>query len=102
MQGWQTFGSGLWGIKNSSLFDPWSLAHVIGGGLQAECIPLGFCINLLLHIAFEVIENMFPEAWPSRVYEGDTVLNSIGDVIAFAVGWVIWSNYVSTARVYNR
>jgi hypothetical protein len=100
---WDEFGSGLWdGVWRDShaLFDLWAFGHVLVGFVQGYCLGfLGFCINVLLHVAFEIVENMYPkrfgipERWGAPEYKGDTVLNSIGDLIAFAVGFALWNMY---------
>ena len=74
------------------------------GGLQFLLIsPLlktkrKFAVNLLLHTLFEVFEN---SPWIIReiraasppfgddTYVGDSLLNSFGDLIAFAYGYVV-------------
>ena len=78
---------------SGALFDIWSLAHVLTGTIQGYFIGfLGLCINALLHVAFEVFEQFYPELFRvnNANYTGDTVLNSIGDVIAFTVGFMLW------------
>ena len=92
LQGWQTF-SGV-GV-NGALFDIWSLTHVLTGTIQGYFIGfLGLCMNALLHVAFEVFEQFYPELFrvnnANANYTGDTILNSIGDVIAFTVGFMLW------------
>ena len=90
--------------SSAALFDPYSFAHMVGAGLQFFLIPpLGtgtatraqlFVLNLLLHAAFEAFENA-----PCVVrlirryrcgdpeYEGDSVLNVVGDLLSFSFSY---------------
>ena len=92
--------------SSAALFDPYSFAHMVGAGLQFFLIPplwLGtgaatraqlFVLNLLVHAAFEAFENA-----PCVVrlirryrcgdpeYEGDSVLNVVGDLLSFSFSY---------------
>ena len=91
-----------WSADTSQhLFDPYSFTHVLHGfafaGLLALLLPrAGWRWRLLLAVlaeaAWEVIENTdfvinrYREATAALGYNGDTVVNSLGDVIACAAG----------------
>ncbi|HWS56192.1 MAG TPA: DUF2585 family protein [Pyrinomonadaceae bacterium] len=93
-----------WGADTSQhLFDPYSFTHVLHGvvlcGLLAWLAPrAGRAWRLWLAVtaeaAWEVIENTefvinrYREATAALGYAGDTVVNSLGDVIACAVGFL--------------
>lgn len=84
--------------------DPYSLTHVIhgyifyyvGGDHFKEMPGLGFGFSLGVETLWEVFENSdliinrYREtSGTSRQYEGDSVLNSVGDLLATSVGYWI-------------
>lgn len=86
------------------LFDPYALTHVLHGfffcGLLALAAPRlsagwRFFLAVAAEAAWEVIENSafvinrYREATAALGYEGDTVVNSLGDVVACAAGFVV-------------
>lgn len=91
-----------WGAETSQqLFDPYTFTHVLHGFLLWWA--LGWCLprldvrrRLVLAVAaealWEVFENTdfvirrYRAATAALGYEGDTVVNSLGDVLACAVG----------------
>ena len=91
-----------WGPETSQqLFDPYSFTHVLHGfafaGLLALLLPrAGWRWRLALAVAaealWEVFENTpfvierYREATAALGYNGDTVVNSLGDVIACGAG----------------
>lgn len=91
-----------WGAETSQqLFDPYSLTHVLHGfalyGLVALVLPrTGWRWRVALAVAaealWEVFENSefvinrYREMTAALGYNGDTVVNSLGDVIACAAG----------------
>jgi len=91
-----------WGAETSQqLFDPYSFTHVLHGfafaGLLALLLPrAGWRWRLALAVAaeaaWEVFENTefvinrYRETTAALGYNGDTVVNSLGDVIACAAG----------------
>ena len=123
MWGWQTiYGEEFYfwtpdlaGSRvNMSLFDPYSFAHCAGGALQFILLPfivtLGdfemFGLNLLLHFLFEILENtpcvirFCRVATIDKMYTGDSVLNSIGDLLSFSITYyvcyltdAVWETY---------
>jgi hypothetical protein len=97
--------SDAWGPDTSQqLFDPYSLTHVLHGfafcGLLAWGLPRlhwvwRLSLAVLAESAWEVIENTefvirrYREATAALGYNGDTVVNSLGDIAACALGFLI-------------
>jgi hypothetical protein len=98
-----------WGDTRSEhnsqhLFDPYSFTHVLHGvilcGLLAWLAPRlsvawRFCLAVALETTWEVIENTdavidrFRAVTASLGYHGDTVANSLGDILSCSVGFLI-------------
>lgn len=94
-----------WSAETSQqLFDPYSFTHVLHGlafcGLLALLLPrVGWRWRFALAVAaealWEVIENTnfviqrYREATAALGYTGDTVVNSLGDITACAVGFLV-------------
>jgi len=94
-----------WGADNSQhLFDPYSFTHVLHGfvfcGLLAWVLPrVGWewrlALALSIEALWEVVENSafvinrYREATLALGYRGDTVINSAGDILACALGFVL-------------
>ena len=94
-----------WGAETSQqLFDPYSFTHVLHGlafcGLLAWSLPrVGLRWRLVLAVSaealWEVVENTdfvinrYREATAALGYTGDTVINSLGDVLACTLGFLI-------------
>ena len=94
-----------WGRETSQqLFDPYTFTHVLHGfafaGLLALVLPragwrLRFWLAVALEAAWEVVENTeyvinrYREATAALGYNGDTVVNSLGDVLACALGFLL-------------
>jgi hypothetical protein len=94
-----------WSAETSQhLFDPYSLTHVLHGfafcGLLALAAPRlsagwRFCLAVLLESVWEIVENTnlvierYREATAALGYNGDTVINSMGDIAACAVGFLV-------------
>jgi hypothetical protein len=94
---------------SEALFDPYSFAHAFVGSLQFFLIPppgtlpwlYAFLINLYLHVAFEFVENtpfvirVCRATTVDKEYRGDTVVNSLGDILSFAAAYfatlVLWT-----------
>jgi len=96
-----------WSDHEHALFTSWSLTHTLIGALQFVFIPpawlqpkglswVWFLANLAIHAAFELLENT---PWGIRVarwvpprrfaqYNGDTVVNSVGDLFSFSLGYL--------------
>jgi hypothetical protein len=94
-----------WGAETSQqLFDPYTFTHVLHGlafaGLLALLLPrVERRTRLLLAVSaealWEVVENTefvirrYREATAALGYTGDTVVNSLGDVLACALGFLV-------------
>ena len=102
----------LWvGDVNSShnsqhLFDPYTFTHVLHGvalcGILAWCtprIPLRwrFWLTILIESAWEVVENSqrvierYRAATIALGYSGDSIVNSLADILSCGIGFVIAS-----------
>ena len=94
-----------WSAETSQqLFDPYTFTHVLHGlgfcGLLALLLPrVGWRWRFVLAVAaeslWEIIENTdfviqrYREATAALGYKGDTVVNSLGDITACAVGFLV-------------
>ncbi len=95
----------VWSSENSQqLLDPYSVTHVLHGfilcGLTAWALrrwPISWrlCLAIALESLWEMIENTkfvidrYRQATAAVGYEGDTVVNSMGDILACGVGFLI-------------
>jgi len=108
---WCSCGPGLvwtgnaWGSLTSQTFlDPYSLTHILHGlmfcgllTLLVRGLPTRWLFSLAITIeaAWELIENTntviqrYREATASLGYQGDTVMNSLGDIMCCAIGFMI-------------
>jgi hypothetical protein len=91
-----------WGSETSQqLFDPYSFTHMLHGfifaGLLALMLPRAnwrwrVALGVAAEALWEIIENTeyvinrYREATASLGYNGDTVVNSLGDIIACTAG----------------
>jgi hypothetical protein len=95
-----------WNSPHTSqhLFDPYTFTHVLHGVaffwiatliLSRVAIPWRFFIAIIAEAGWEVFENSnfiiekYRENTASLDYFGDSIANSIGDVLACAVGFAI-------------
>jgi hypothetical protein len=77
--------------------DAYSLLHfAVGVVVRHWSMPLWLFI--LLHILFELVENTkygmhfintYLTIWPGGKPAADSILNSVGDTIFSAIGWII-------------
>ncbi|HEY6119763.1 MAG TPA: DUF2585 family protein [Pyrinomonadaceae bacterium] len=98
------FWSGqAWSPETSQqLLDPYSFTHILHGmlfcGILAWVIPKlavrwRFFLAILIEALWEMLENTnaiierYREATAALGYQGDTVINSLGDVLACALGF---------------
>jgi len=95
----------VWSRHNSQhLFDPYSLTHVLHGlivyGLLAWICPRmplrwRLFLGVSLEALFEIVENgsfvihRYRTATASLGYEGDTIANSLGDILSFSAGFLL-------------
>ncbi len=94
-----------WGPDTSQhLFDPYSFTHVLHGvafcGLLALVAPRvsaawRLCLAVAAEAAWEILENTdavirrYREATAALGYDGDTIVNSLGDIAACAAGFLV-------------
>lgn len=95
----------IWSADNSQhLLDPYSFTHALHGfafcGLLALVVPRlsqmwRLCLAVTLEAAWEMIENSayviqrYREATAALGYEGDTIVNSLSDIVLCGLGFVI-------------
>jgi uncharacterized protein DUF2585 len=94
-----------WGSETSQLFlDPYSLTHVAHGMMFAGLLMLlvprvpphwRFVMAIALESLWEIIENTntiierYRVATASLGYQGDSIVNSLGDIFSCAIGFMI-------------
>ncbi|MBA3439171.1 MAG: DUF2585 family protein [Pyrinomonadaceae bacterium] len=94
-----------WSSDNSQhLFDPYSFTHILHGflfcGLLAWGVPRlppvwRLCLAVSAEALWEVVENSdfvirrYREATAALGYQGDTIVNSLGDILTCGLGFVI-------------
>ncbi|HEY9401541.1 MAG TPA: DUF2585 family protein [Pyrinomonadaceae bacterium] len=94
-----------WGADNSQhLFDPYSFTHVLHGfvfcGVLAWAGPRvrwqwRLALAVSIEALWEVVENSatvinrYREATLALGYQGDTIINSVGDIFACALGFLL-------------
>jgi hypothetical protein len=108
---WKCACSGLlwtsdaWGSQTSQLFlDPYSFTHILHGVMFAGLLALlirqmalrwRLVTAIAMECAWEMIENSnaviqhYRQATAALGYNGDTVLNSLGDIICCGIGFLI-------------
>jgi hypothetical protein len=97
--------SEAWSAETSQhLFDPYSFTHLLHGfafcGLLALAAPRlaarwRFSLAIIIESLWEIVENTdavinrYRETTAALGYTGDTVINSVGDIIACGVGFLV-------------
>jgi uncharacterized membrane protein YjdF len=97
--------SQAWSSQTSQLFlDPYSLTHILHGLMFCGLLVLlirrmssgwRFVTAIAIESAWEIIENTntviqrYREATASLGYQGDTVVNSMGDILCCAIGFML-------------
>jgi hypothetical protein len=100
---WFPWTSDAWGPHNSQhLLDPYSLTHVLHGFILCGILALAaprvrrewqFVLAIVVECAWEVFENSafvidrYRAATAAQGYQGDTIANSLGDVLSCAFGF---------------
>ena len=97
----------------TQLLDQYSLLHA-AVGVVAYFWKIPLWIGVVIHAVFEWAENtewgvrflntyiiqpgLF--AWPGGKYEPDAIINQIGDVATFGVGWILasWLDRIGIQR----
>lgn len=99
------WSSDVWSSDNSQhWFDPYSFSHVLHGFIffwllawLLPRLPLSWqlWLALVIEALWEIFENSafvinrYREATAALGYQGDTVINSLGDIIACGIGFAI-------------
>src|SRR5262249_2507259 len=116
-----TFGwweGNIWSSEQSQRFaDPYSLTHIVHGFMFYALLWLGarrlparyrFVLAVVLEAAWEVLGNSpliidrYRAATISLGYMGDSVLNSLSDILMMCLGFLLawrWKLWVSLATV---
>jgi hypothetical protein len=97
--------SDAWGsLTSQTLLDPYSFTHLLHGFMFAGLLLLitrklptswRLCVAIILEAIWEILENTnavidrYREATASLGYRGDTVMNSMGDIVCCGVGLMI-------------
>ncbi|HEY7654245.1 MAG TPA: DUF2585 family protein [Methylomirabilota bacterium] len=111
----------IWSSHNSQhLVDPYTFTHVLHGALYYAVLrlllgprwpPLRALLAVIIEVGWEIGENTngvigaYREATIALNYYGDSIVNSVGDVIAFALGYTgamrlpVWVSVVAFAAV---
>lgn len=107
--------------NSQHLADPYTLTHVLHGfgfymavwALLAEAVPQRrrFLVAMAAEAAWELFENTdfvierYRDATISLDYFGDSIINSLGDIVACAVGYLaamafpVWASAASFAAI---
>jgi hypothetical protein len=97
--------SNAWGSLTSQTFlDPYSFTHILHGLIFCGLLTLvirrvstqwRFCIAITVEAVWELVENTntvierYRAATASLGYQCDTVMNSLGDIMCCAIGFMI-------------
>lgn len=100
---WNLLSSDAWGSHNSQHFlDPYSLSHLLHGVLFCGVAALllsrlslqwRFVLSVGVECLWEIVENTafviarYRAATASLGYEGDSIVNSMGDILSCALGF---------------
>ena len=84
-------------MPNQTFLDPYSIAHA-GSGVVARSLKLSLIQTVLLHTAFEILENQYLKFHPTTKKffpdpSKDTLLNSVGDTVSIMAGWYLTDKY---------
>jgi hypothetical protein len=77
------------------LVDQWSLSHFAWGSIFRRLFKQDYHTSVIAHELFELLENdkRFIDYYNSlnvgltRAYEGDSILNTLGDLMCFHLGY---------------
>ena len=102
---WNLWAGDIWSAHNSQhLFDPYTFSHVLHGMLFFWLLAWVFprlslswrlCVATVIEAGWEILENSrfiidrYREATIALGYEGDSIVNSMGDVLSCAVGFFV-------------
>lgn len=97
-------GNGWGSLTSQTFLDPYSFTHLLHGlmfcgllTLLVRGLPTRWllCLAITIEAAWELIENTntviqrYREATASLGYQGDTVMNSLGDIMCCGIGFMI-------------
>ncbi len=77
--------------------DKYSLLH-LAVGIIFRFFNISFIHSIIIHTLFEIIENSnygihfidkYISIWPGGKKESDTLINSLGDLFYFSIGWYL-------------
>ena len=76
------------------LLDTWTAVHYLYGVHAYAVSHWGWVETFVAAVAWEIIENtrvgvVVWKALGDDTYAGDTLINSVGDITAVLVGWVV-------------
>ena len=86
--------------------DEFSYLH-LATGIIFRFFELGIFSSLVIHTAFEILENTmkgvrfintYLTMWPGGKTEPDSVMNSVFDTVFFAAGWVLADQIIKAYR----
>lgn len=102
---WNPWAGDIWSAHNSQhLFDPYSFTHILHGVLffwvlswlfKRWSFPWRLTLAILLEAIWEVAENApfiiqrYREATIGLGYEGDSIVNSVSDILCCAAGFIL-------------
>jgi hypothetical protein len=106
---WCKFGLGFWApawthCTSQHLFDPYALTHVLHGVIfywltrplaPKLAMQWRFVLALSLEVAWEILENSpwvierYRQDTAALDYNGDSVINALGDLLATGVGFAV-------------
>lgn len=110
---WNVWAGDIWSTHNSQhVFDPYSFTHILHG--MAFCViltwlwprlPLAWRLTLtiFLEALWEMFENSqfiirrYREATISLGYEGDSIINSLADIVCCGIGFAL-AHYLGWRR----
>jgi len=102
---WNLWAGDIWSAHNSQhVFDPYSFTHILHGVLffwiltwlfKRWPFPWRLTLAILLEAIWEVAENApfiiqrYREATIGLGYEGDSIVNSLSDILCCSVGFIL-------------
>jgi len=101
---WLWIGDAWSSHTSQHLFDPYSFTHILHGFAFCWLLSLALprvsaswrlCLGIFLEAIWEVFENTefviqrYREATAALGYQGDSIANSLGDIIACCAGFLI-------------
>jgi len=97
-------GNGWGSLTSQTFFDPYSFTHILHGLMFCGLLTLlirglptswRFCLAITAEAVWELVENTdtviqhYRAATAALGYQGDTVMNSLGDIMCCGLGFMI-------------